>query len=148
MTFLINQVGRGLSTLPSKKRISAGHTTQRLATSLGLKFLGHMNKPFALTKEIVIPYGEMLQYWSSPRLMTMSHPLTKVITPKSKAPVGYKKILVHLIYDVKHNGRHKAILLADGHLTDIPLESVYSVVVSLWRFRVVLFLAELNTLKP
>jgi hypothetical protein len=40
---------------------------------------------------------------------------------KVKAPIGYKKIRVHLIYDVKHNGRHKARLVADGHLTDIPL---------------------------
>ena len=24
------------------------------------------------------------------------------------APVGYKKIRVHMVYDVKHDGRHKA----------------------------------------
>jgi hypothetical protein len=59
----------------------------------------------------------------------------------------YKKIRVHLIFDVKHDGRHKVRLVADGHLTDIPLESVYSGVVSLRRFRIVLFLAELNHLK-
>jgi hypothetical protein len=39
---------------------------------------------------------------------------------------GYKKICTHLIYDCKHDGRHKARMVADGHLTDIPLESVYS----------------------
>jgi Reverse transcriptase (RNA-dependent DNA polymerase) len=63
---------------------------------------------------------------------------------KVKAPIGYKKIQVYLIYDVKHDGRHKARLVADGHLTDIPLESVYSGVVSLRGFRIVLFLAKLN----
>ena len=67
---------------------------------------------------------------------------TKVTTP-----TGYKKIRVHLVFDVKHDGRHKARLVADGHLTDIPLESVYSGVVSLRGFRLVLFLAELNHLK-
>jgi ADP-heptose:LPS heptosyltransferase len=46
-------------------------------------------------------------------------------------PKGFKKICVHLIYDVKHNGRHKARLVADGHLTNIPAESVYSGVVTL-----------------
>jgi Reverse transcriptase (RNA-dependent DNA polymerase) len=61
--------------------------------------------------------------------------------------MGYKKIQVHLIFDVKHDGRHKARLVADGHLTDIPLESVCSGVVSLQGFRIVLFLAELNHLK-
>jgi hypothetical protein len=44
---------------------------------------------------------------------------------------GYKKICTHLVYDCKHDGRHKARMVADGHLTDIPLESVYSGVVSL-----------------
>jgi hypothetical protein len=63
------------------------------------------------------------------------------------APIGYKKIRVHLIYDVKHDGRHKARLVADGHLTDIPLESVYTGVVSLRGFRIVLFLDELNHLE-
>jgi hypothetical protein len=51
---------------------------------------------------------------------------TKVIPPN-----GFKKIRFHLVFDVKHDGRHKARLVADGHLTDIPLDSVYSGVVSL-----------------
>jgi hypothetical protein len=65
---------------------------------------------------------------------------------KVKPPVGYKRIRVHLIFYVKHDGRHKARLVADGHLTDIPLESLYSGVVSLRGFRIVRFLAELNQL--
>jgi Reverse transcriptase (RNA-dependent DNA polymerase) len=65
---------------------------------------------------------------------------------KASPPVGYKKIRIHLVFDVKHDGRHKARLVADGHLTDIPIESVYSGVVSLRGFRLVVFLAELNSL--
>ena len=65
----------------------------------------------------------------------------------TKAPDGSKKIGVHLVYDIKHDGRHKARLVADGHRTDIPLTSVYSGVVSLRGLRIVLFLAELNDLK-
>ena len=37
-------------------------------------------------------------------------------------------------------------MVADGHLTDVPLDSVYSGVVSLRGLRLVLFLAELNGL--
>jgi hypothetical protein len=48
-----------------------------------------------------------------------------------KPPDGYKKIRVHLIFAVKHDGRHKCRLVADGHLTDVPIDSVYSGVVSL-----------------
>jgi hypothetical protein len=61
-------------------------------------------------------------------------------------PDGYKKIRVHLVYDVKHDGRHKARLVADGHLTDVPLESVYSGVVSLRGIRLLTFISELNKL--
>ena len=62
-------------------------------------------------------------------------------------PNGYKNIRVHLIYAVKHDGRHKARLVADGHLTYPPIESVYSGVVSLRGLRLVVFLAELNNLQ-
>ena len=66
---------------------------------------------------------------------------------RSQGPKGYKKIRVHLIFDVKHDGRHKARMVADGHLTDIPVDSVYSGVVSLRGLRIMLFLAELNQLE-
>jgi hypothetical protein len=67
---------------------------------------------------------------------------------KDTAPplTGYKKIRTHLVYDCKHDGRHKARMVADSHLTDIPLESMYSGVVSLHRLRIVTFLSELNGL--
>ena len=45
---------------------------------------------------------------------------------------------------MKHDGRHKARLVADGHLTDAPLTSVYSGVVSLRGIRLITFIAELN----
>ena len=61
-------------------------------------------------------------------------------------PKGHQKIRVHLVFDVKHDGRHKARLVADGHLTAVPLDSVYSGVVSLRGIRILLFLAELNSL--
>ena len=43
---------------------------------------------------------------------------------KNRIPPGYKKIRTHLIFAVKHDGRHKARMVADGHLTDAPAESV------------------------
>lgn len=61
-------------------------------------------------------------------------------------PPDHKRIRVHLVFDVKHDGRHKARLVADGHLTDVPVDSVYSGVVSLRGLRLIIFLAELNNL--
>ena len=69
---------------------------------------------------------------------------------KSKATLpgpGYKKITLHFVYAVKHDGRYKSRIVAGGHLTDAPLESVYSGVVSLRGVRFVIFLAELNGLE-
>ncbi|HEY9709872.1 MAG TPA: reverse transcriptase domain-containing protein, partial [Oculatellaceae cyanobacterium] len=73
----------------------------------------------------------------------------KVFTDKglnASPPQGYKIIRVHFIYDVKHDGRHCARLVADGHLTGLPTESIYSGVVSLRGLCLFLFVAELNGL--
>ena len=62
-------------------------------------------------------------------------------------PKGYHRIKVHLLFAVKFDGRHKARLVADGHLTPEPIENIYSVVVSLRNLRLVIFLGKLNHLE-
>ena len=62
-------------------------------------------------------------------------------------PSDYQKIRFNFVFAVKHDGRRKARLVAGGHLTKEPLESVYSGVVSLRSLRLVIFLAELNDLQ-
>jgi len=59
----------------------------------------------------------------------------------------YKRIRVHMAYAVKHDGLHKARLVAGGHLTETPIDSVYSSVVSLRGVRLLAFIGELNDLK-
>ena len=63
----------------------------------------------------------------------------KIVTPD-----GFQKIRVHFLYAVKHDGRFKARLVADGHLTKEPVESIYSGVVSLRSLRMVVFVSQLN----
>jgi hypothetical protein len=65
---------------------------------------------------------------------------------RGKPPDGHKKICAHLVFDVKHDGCHKARYVAGGHLTNVPNASVYSGVVSLQGLRMVAFLLELNGL--
>jgi hypothetical protein len=62
-------------------------------------------------------------------------------------PPGYKKIRCHMIYDVKHDGRHESRLVSGGHLTPEPTKSIYSGVVSLRVLRLIIFIAELNNLE-
>ena len=66
---------------------------------------------------------------------------------KAVTPDGFQKIRVHFVYAVKHDGRFKARLVADGHLTKEPAESIYSGVVSLRSLRMVVFLSQLNDLE-
>ena len=66
---------------------------------------------------------------------------------KAVTPDGFQKIRVHFLSAVKHDGRFKARLFADGHLTKDPVESIYSGVVSLRSLRVVVFLSQLSDLK-
>ena len=66
-----------------------------------------------------------------------------IYTPHSM-PNGFKMITVHPVFAVKHDGRHKARMVAGGHLTDTPLNSVYAGVVSLRGLCMCIFLAELN----
>ena len=38
---------------------------------------------------------------------------------------GYQKIMVHLVFACKHDGHHQARLVAGGHLTPDPIDSIY-----------------------
>ena len=42
----------------------------------------------------------------------------KVMIP----PKGYHRIIVHLVFVIKFDGRHKSRLVQDGHLTAEPIE--------------------------
>ena len=50
------------------------------------------------------------------------------------------------VFAVKYDGRHKARLVADGHLTTEPIKNIYSGVVSLRNLRLLIFLGNLNQL--
>ena len=74
----------------------------------------------------------------------------KAILDKHKkamnSPKNYHRIKVHLVFAVKFDGRHKARLVAEGHLAPEPAENIYSGVVSLRNLRLVIFLGKLNNL--
>jgi hypothetical protein len=65
----------------------------------------------------------------------------------AKLPQDYKKIWVHFVFNVRNDGWYKAQLVADRHLTVVIHESVYSGVISLRGFRLVVFMAELIKLE-
>ena len=66
----------------------------------------------------------------------------KVMNP----PKEYHRIKGHIVFAVKFDGRHKARLVADGHLTPKPIENIFSGVVSLRNLRLVIVLGKVNNL--
>ena len=62
-------------------------------------------------------------------------------------PQGYQKIKVHLVFACKHNGHHEARLVAGGHLTPDPINSIYCGVVSTRSLRPSRFLVKLNNME-
>ena len=74
----------------------------------------------------------------------------KAILDKHKkvmnSPICYHRNKVHLVFAVRLDGRHKARMAADGHLTPEPAENIYSGVISLRNLRLVIFLGKLNNL--
>ena len=61
-----------------------------------------------------------------------------------RPPASYKLLKILLVYDVKHDGQHRARMVAARHLSEVPVESMYSGVISLRGIRLMIFLAELN----
>ena len=57
-------------------------------------------------------------------------------------PAGYTKIRVHFVYDIKHDGRYKARLVAGGHMTEADKEDSYSGVVSLKSMRLAMLVGD------
>ena len=61
---------------------------------------------------------------------------------------GYQLIQVHTIFEIKVDERHKAQVVADGHLTTTPTKSVYSRVLLLPGLQTCLFIGELDGMEP
>ena len=61
-------------------------------------------------------------------------------------PLGYKRVPVHLVFDVKYDLRRKSRLVARGHLTDPTHDNAYSGIASIRSIRMCLFAGELNGL--
>ena len=67
-------------------------------------------------------------------------------TDDDKIPKGHSYLTVHGIFDIKMDLTRKFRLVADGHKTEIPKDSVYSSVVSRDSVRLFFMLAALNDL--
>jgi hypothetical protein len=70
----------------------------------------------------------------------------EVLLDEQKAPVGWKKVTGHLVWDVKMDFSRKARWVLDGHLTPDPVGSTYAGVVSRESVRIAFTYAALNNL--
>lgn len=70
----------------------------------------------------------------------------RVLRQGEKIPEGYKFVPMHMVFDVKHDGRHKARYVMSGSQTDPAIDDVFSPVVGLDTVRLILFIAAHNGL--
>ncbi len=76
------------------------------------------------------------------------HIAFNILPGGGSAPIGYQKILCHMIFDVKmEDFRQKARLVAGGHLTKAPAIITYASLVSCEIVRLALTFASLNDLE-
>ena len=47
------------------------------------------------------------------------------ILVKKILPKGYGKVRVNFVFDAKYDVRHETRLVADGHLTNVPISSIF-----------------------
>jgi hypothetical protein len=70
----------------------------------------------------------------------------KFLASDETIPIGYQRIPLHFVFDVKMDFTRKARLVAGGHMTDTPSYLTYSSVVSRDSVRIALMIAALNDL--
>jgi hypothetical protein len=103
---------------------------------------GTTRKPCRLMTTTGIPNGGIQKFWSSARLTSTIPSSTKV---KGMTPVlGINESRSTLYTPSNMMGQHKSRLIAGGHLTDTPIDSVYSSIVSLRGIRMLTYIAEHN----
>ena len=69
------------------------------------------------------------------------------LMPGANIPIGYKKISLHMVFDIKMDLTRKARLVAGGHMTEVPHNLTYSSVVSRESVRIMFLIAALNDLQ-
>ena len=134
-------------------KVRLGKSGDLKLTCLGTSSPETTWKPCNLTQKTKIANGMMplSLKWNPGQNTKYSKKWDKAILDNHKKvknpPKGYHRIKVHLGFAVKIDGRHKARLVADGHLTTEPIENIYSGVVSLRNLRLEIFLDKLNSLE-
>jgi hypothetical protein len=111
--------------LPYQTKLQS-HTIPHRSSSTGMKSRGTANMHYSLddgnskwcdATKLPVEFDQLHEHEYT-TFQDVGH--SKVATP----PARHRRISVHLVFDVKHDGRHKVRCVADGHLTDVPLHSV------------------------
>jgi hypothetical protein len=108
----------------------------------GVRLPKTVAEALALDKE----EGNTLWYDAIQKEMKNVQIAFKFLERDEKAPVRYKEIPCHIIFDVKMDFTQKARFVAGGHKTDPPTSLTYSSVVSRDSVRIAFLLAALNGL--
>ena len=88
--------------------------------------------------------GNSLWHDAIEKEMANSRVAFNLLGVEEGAPIGFKEITCHMIFDVKMDLTRKARYVAGGHLTDPPSSMTYASVVSRDSVRIAFLIAALN----
>ncbi len=91
--------------------------------------------------------GTTLWYDAIQREMQNNAVAFEFLPEGNTIPIGYTKITLHMVFDIKIDFTRKARLVAGGHLTEVPSHLTYSSVVSRESIRIMFLIAALNDLQ-
>ncbi len=98
--------------------------------------------------EIVKCNGNILWADAIAKEMKAAHIAFQCLNPGKRAPLDYKWIKCHMIFDIKiEDLRRNARMVAGGHMTSAPTTMTYASVVSCETVRIALTIAALNDLE-
>ncbi len=115
MISLSKKAGRGSKRLPSMRRSCFEWQTKPSYVPTALPLSISMVMRYLETSPML--FRLITKWQEATKLECQSQDEYKTFEDwgyKADPPKGYKKIHVHLVFDVEHDGRHKACLVADG----------------------------------
>jgi hypothetical protein len=123
------------------QQTKVNHPQKGKVYNFGILAPRNVKKAFELDKA----YGNSL--WKDAEIDNIQAYKTVRNMGKFRLVDGFKKIIVHFVFADKHDLRHKARLVAGGHLKEPTMKGSHSCVVSLRSLRICLVAAKLSGTK-
>jgi hypothetical protein len=145
--FMCNELALSLTDMAQGRSISTVDTQDFIPQLNTHKFGIELPKTVGEALEVDRKTGTTYWYDSIQKEMRNNAIAFEFLEPGGSIPIGYTKITLHMVFDIKIDFMRKAHLVAGGHLTQVPSHLTYSSVVSRESVQIMFLIAALNDLQ-